>query len=91
MSEEVISRDDLFRLPEYSCSLPTGTVVGKKWRKNVHAYRYLRRLPEVPVELHEWKIGEYIDDSDPGMIGIKWAWAVDENHDPHRGVDDRIY
>lgn len=29
---------ELKALPEYSCSLPTGTTIGKRWKKNQHAY-----------------------------------------------------
>lgn len=77
----VISRAELFTIREYSCSIPTGTVIGKRWRRDVHAFR--RRA--TPVDRHEWQIGEYIEHSDPGKVGIKWGWAVDDQHEPHRG------
>ncbi len=85
MNEEVISRTDLFKLPEYSCSIPTGTTIGKRWRYNVHAYNTNSNGRVVPEEQHEWMIGEYIEHKDPDKVGIKWAWAVDKNHTPHRG------
>jgi hypothetical protein len=83
MEETIISREELFALPEYSCSLPTRTAIGKRWRGDVHAYR---KHP-TPDDQHEWKIGEYVEHPDPnsGMVGIRWTWAVDENHNPHRG------
>lgn len=81
MGEIVIDREDLFALPEYSCSIPTATTIGKRWRCDIHAYRQ----PAIPDNQHEWQIGEYIEDSDPDMVGIKWVWAVDVNHEPHRG------
>ena len=34
--EEIISREELAKLPEYSCSIPTGTTVGKRWRRDTH-------------------------------------------------------
>lgn len=81
MGEVVISRKDLFMLPEYSCSIPSATTVGKRWKCDVHAYR----RPYVPDNQHEWRIGEYVEDPDPNMVGIRWSWAVDENYEPHRG------
>lgn len=83
--ETVISRKELFDLGEYSCSLPTGTTIGKRWRRDVHAYRRRPDGTYFPDEIHEWKIGEYTEDPDPAMVGIKWSWAVDENREPHRG------
>ena len=79
--DTVISRADLFALLEYFCSLPTGTTIGKRWRCDVHAYR---KHP-VPEDRHEWQIGEYIEHTDPEKVGIRWTWAVDTNHEPHRG------
>jgi hypothetical protein len=29
---------ELQALPEYSCSLPSGTYVGKRWKRNINAY-----------------------------------------------------
>lgn len=75
--EIVMSREDLRDLPEYSCSIPTGTTIGKRWRKNIHFGS--GRIPE-------WKIAEYVDDPNPEFIGIKWDWALDEKHNVHRGT-----
>lgn len=85
MSEvEVITREELGKLLEYSSSLPTGTIVGKRWRVDVHSN--CRRLGRVPADIEpEWMIRRYTDHPDPKRIGIKQAWAVDENHDVHRG------
>lgn len=39
MSEVIeLTRAEFDALPEYSCSLPTGTTLGKRWRKNGDAY-----------------------------------------------------
>jgi len=49
-------------LLEYSCSMPTGTITGKIW-KRAEPYR----------EPHDrWLLGQYIDVADPKKIGIKW-------------------
>lgn len=73
----VISREELAALLEYSTSLPTGTTPGKRWRRNVQV---LRR----PVGEAEWAIGEY-GPIEGNYIQINWYWALDENHDVHRG------
>jgi len=53
-------------LPEYSCSLPTGTTIGKKWkRKKVYT-----------DESKGWLMGEYIPDADPKMVRIRWREVV---------------
>lgn len=83
--EIVISRDELERLPEYSTSIPTGTTIGKRWRRNCNGVgidgigNWVE--PEGPPE---WMIGEYVPDPRDGYVGIKWAWAVDEEHELHR-------
>lgn len=88
MTETVITREDLFDLFEYSCSLPTLTTIGKRWRLDVHAYRENEhgKRTYFPDEVHEWKICEYVEIGQEDRVGIKWTWAVDENHEPHRGT-----
>lgn len=48
-------------MDDYSCTLPSGAFVGKRWKRHVPfggpGY---------------WMMGEYTDDPDPNMIGIKW-------------------
>ena len=80
MKETVISRAELAKLPEYSCSLPTGTTIGKRWRRDVHFNK-----PPAGRPAPEWCIGEYFDDGTPGMVAIRWTWAVDEQRNVHRG------
>lgn len=75
--EVIISREELRRLPEYSCTTPTGVIIGKRWRRDTHAYR--DRLEP------EWLIGEYVDIGRDDVVGIGWKWALDENGNPHRG------
>ncbi len=72
MGEETITLEALAALPEYSCSLPTGTTIGVRWRA---ATRYMG-------ERTEWRIGTYVSDPSPGMVGIEWAWAVSEPGKP---------
>lgn len=78
--ETVVTRDELRALPEYSCSLPTGTTVGKRWRRDVTFGRPNRRKGEA-----EWLVGEYYDVGSKEEVGIKWTWAVSSPGVPHRG------
>lgn len=47
--------DELERLPEYSCSKPSGECPGKTWRRNTLAYA---GLPG-PTRFEHWLIGQY--------------------------------
>ena len=76
MDEEVITFEALKDLLEYSRSLPTGTTIGKRWRR---ATKWSRHALET-----EWQIGEYVERPDPDTVGIKWVWAVVEPGVPHR-------
>lgn len=83
LPEIVISRSDLQALPEYSCTLPTGTTIGKRWRRDTHIVGIAR--PQDKPGPSEWVIGEYFDDGTPGMVAIRWSWAVSAPGVPHRG------
>lgn len=80
MKETIISRKDLAALGEYSCTYPTGTTIGKQWRRDLNAYREDRR--GVPSE---WVIGEYVDLGSKTEVGIVWTWAVEAPGVPIRG------
>ena len=88
-TETVISREELAKLGEYSCTLPTGTTIGKRWRRNVNAFKSV--LPSGQQNPHgprqrlepEWMIGEYYDIG--SEIGVRFTWAVSEPGQVHRG------
>jgi len=56
-------------LLDYSCSLPTGQTIGKRWR---------RREPYVITETsqHEFYMGEYVESLKRDMIGIEWTKII---------------
>jgi hypothetical protein len=57
-------------LPEYSGTFPTGTTIGKRWRRldGVHDMR-AKAMGHKP----RWMIGEYVEGhADPDMVLIKW-------------------
>lgn len=59
-----LTQEEFNELGEYSCSLPTGTTIGKRWK--------CRRPFEAEAADATWFIGEYVPSEEPGMVGIKW-------------------
>lgn len=60
----ILTRVEFHMLPEYSCTIPTGTTIGKRWR---------RREPYgAPEERAAWFMGEYVPSPMPGHVGIHW-------------------
>ncbi len=74
--------EDLLALPEYSCTNPTGTTIGKRWRR----HEPYRRSAECCKE-HDcghWFIGEYVTHPEPGMVGIRWSKFIAETTEEDR-------
>jgi hypothetical protein len=74
----MLSKREFEALLDYSCSLPTGTTIGKRWkRSDVYSREKMAiaRQERRALELWElnWWMGEYIPDKDPTMIGIEWT------------------
>ena len=76
-----LARKEFEELPEYSCTIPTGMPIGKKWKCDRMAYRkddeaciwkvnqvFLGKKPM------EWWQGEYVelDPPSPGWVRIQW-------------------
>lgn len=55
MDTVALSREEFLELPEYSCTLPTGTI-GKRW-KRVEPYQASRELGALGAT---WYLGEYV-------------------------------
>lgn len=55
-----MERSEMEALREYSASLPTGKTIGKRWRC---------RSTEATSG---WVMGEYVEHSDPALVGIRW-------------------
>ena len=53
------------KLLEYSASLPTGTYLGKRWKRREP---YLDKL----TTYYNWFMGEYVKDDDPNQTKIIW-------------------
>ena len=74
MSEVRLTRAEFNSLLEYSCSLPTGTRIGKKWRRRVPYVHNPRITPQ-------WYQGEYVPCAELGprgepQVGIEWSEIV---------------
>jgi hypothetical protein len=65
-----LTRRELHALDNYSCSLPTGTTAGKRWRRAVDYYRQ--------DDNDAWYLGEYgqpfpTGHEHEGQIPISWT------------------
>lgn len=70
-----ISQRDFDDLLEYSCSLPTGTTIGKRWKRNQSAYVTPRKVLFGLITRRpkaNWFIGEYVESKQGGMVDINW-------------------
>jgi len=61
---------ELNKYAEYSCSLPTGQSLGKKWVRN---QSFLLPADHPKKHIGDWWLGEYVPDPDPKMIGVRWV------------------
>lgn len=59
---EQISQKAFDGLPEYSCSYPSQTTIGKVWKSKLDYYD----------ESKGWMIGEYIEVGKVDKVGIDW-------------------
>jgi hypothetical protein len=66
-----LSLAELSQLPEYSCTLPTGTILGKRWRRNVTPGHNGSASREVDPDA-TWIVGEYVESTERGYVAIKW-------------------
>ncbi len=71
-------------LGEYSTSIPTGTRVGKKWRRD-QQQTCRERIPED----RRWFLGEYVPYPIDGEIGIRWQRIVLLEGPRHAGLQAR--
>lgn len=63
----VMTRRAFDELPEYSCSVPTGTTIGKRWKRSEF---YAGFRPGGPYP-GRWFMWEYVPSDREGYVGIK--------------------
>ena len=86
-----LTRREFEALPEYSTTFPTGTTLGKRWRRNVNALRrpccshlhIFDGTREPDFRGPEWWMGEYapdpkakLKDGQPETILIVWSKVI---------------
>lgn len=49
-------------LLDYSCSIPTGVIIGKRWKRG-----------EPYGNPTQWFMGEYVASDEPEMADIRWS------------------
>ncbi len=52
------------QIDEYSMSIPTGTTLGKRWKRNLNVF--------IPKSSPHWVIGEYAAHDNPKLVAINW-------------------
>jgi hypothetical protein len=57
-----LTQQEFKALPDYSASLPTGTTIGKQWKRRNDYYD----------ESKGWRLGEYVEHPNPDLVGIRW-------------------
>lgn len=62
MTTVTLTRKEFEALPDYSCSLPTGTTIGKQWKKRKNYYD----------ESKGWVRGTYSKQLEPDLVAITW-------------------
>ncbi len=70
LEQVTITQKEFDSLPEYSCSIPTGTTIGKRWKRHDGIFDPTYKGP------YYWYIGEYIDIGDPDKVGIRYKKIV---------------
>lgn len=52
-----LTQEEFDQLPEYSLTLPSTTIIGRKWKCKDDI---------------RWLLGTYVNHSDPTKVGIRW-------------------
>lgn len=76
METIVLTKSDFDELPEYSCSIPTGTTIGKRWKRNIYAFDPSAHDPRTGNSIDDWYLCEYVQHTDPKLVGIIYKHIV---------------
>lgn len=79
-----MTMDEFEGLPEYSCTVPTGTTVGKRWRREEPYHRQA-------LGPRTWYMGEYGEPGEDRQVPITWRqiFIVPEAGTYERGTTRR--
>ena len=67
----VMTKAAFDQLNDYSTSLPSGVYIRKRWKRNNASVPGLGPYSR-DYENPDWYLGEYTEDKDPAVAGIKW-------------------
>ena len=76
----IVTMNGFKALDDYSCTLPSGTVVGKVWKRH-----------EPFSGRGQWWFGQFSHSTEPGMIDIVWRELYVKHPltgEPERATDD---
>ncbi|KKK78695.1 hypothetical protein LCGC14_2840980 [marine sediment metagenome] len=83
MEKTYLTTKEFEDLLEYSCSIPTGTTLGKKWKRHIYCFRLEGRTlygwahpPGATIISDEWHQGEYVKSEKPGFVDIRWTEII---------------
>ena len=83
MNKTYLTTKEFDDLLEYSCSIPTGTTLGKRWKRHVFCFEFEGRKlygwclpPGATIISDEWQQGEYVRSKKPGFVDIRWTEIV---------------
>jgi len=84
MDDTLLTQKEFDDLLEYSTSIPTGTTIGKRWKRRIIVFKTINDkifnagyLPPNTTFIEEYYlIGEYIPSEKEGQIGIQWKKSV---------------
>lgn len=83
-----LTKDEFEDLLAYNVTLPTGTIIGKRWkRQRWDIDKACRKCPNCKMGIlcgkgwiNEWDMGEYVEEPDqekyPNSVAIKWREIV---------------
>jgi hypothetical protein len=73
-----LTRKEFDDLLEYSCTLPTGTTIGKRWKRDVNSRSQFRlsKIEETEMQIlgPEWWMGEYAECEPPEADKVAIIW-----------------
>ena len=68
----VMDQDTLNNLLEYSCTVPTGTTIGKRWKRGQCLCVGVTLRHGTCKKHNTWMMGEYVHSLRPGHVDIYW-------------------
>ena len=68
----IMTKKEFDDLPTYSCTMPTGVFLGKRWKRDDNEARRFRAPKPGPDIPEDWWMGEYAESDKPNMCANVW-------------------